>query len=79
MEDRRQFLLLIASAFEIITENRDDFIAVLNAENFFDLEDGLQIKCAENANLDYIVTEALKDFKSASVAALSISSALSLF
>ena len=78
LEDRRQFLLLIASAFEIITENRDDFIAVLNAESFFDLEDGLQIKCAENANLDYIVTENLKDFKSASVTALNISSVLSL-
>lgn len=77
LEDRRQFLLLIASTFQIIAENRDDFLAVLNTENFFDLEDGLQMRCAENAKLDYIVTENLKDFKTSKVPALAISSALS--
>ncbi|MBR3812969.1 MAG: PIN domain-containing protein [Spirochaetaceae bacterium] len=77
LEDRRQFLLLIASTFQIIAENSDDFLAVLNAENFFDLEDGLQMRCAENAKLDYIVTENLKDFKTSKVPALAISSALS--
>ena len=77
LEDRRQFLLLIASTFQIIAENSDDFLAVLNAENFFDLEDALQMRCAENAKLDYIVTENLKDFKTAKVPALTIASALS--
>ncbi|MBR6296879.1 MAG: PIN domain-containing protein [Treponema sp.] len=77
LEDRRQFLLLIASTFQIIAENKEDFLAVLHDENFFDLEDGLQMKCAENASLDYIVTENLKDFADSKVKAICISEALS--
>lgn len=77
LEDRRQFLLLIASTFQIIAETREDFLAVLNDKNFFDLEDGLQMKCAENSNLDYIVTENLKDFKTSKVPAICIADALS--
>ena len=77
LEDRRQFLVLVASGFQIIAENKDDFLSVLHDENFFDLEDGLQMKCAEKTVLDYIVTENLKDFKTAKVPAICISDALS--
>ncbi len=76
IEDRRDFLLLIVSNFNIITENKDDFLSVLSSENFFDLEDGLQMKCAENAALDFIVTENLKDFENSKIPAIGISSAL---
>lgn len=41
IEERRRFLILIASFFQIVVENKDDFLYVLNDENFFDLEDGL--------------------------------------
>ena len=47
--DRREFLLLIVSNFQIIAENQKDFLAVLNDSDFFDLEDGLQMKCAEKS------------------------------
>lgn len=76
VEDRRDFLLLIVSNFQVIAEEQDDFLAVLNDSAFFDLEDGLQMKCAENAALDYIVTENLKDFKNSKVPAVSIDETL---
>lgn len=69
-------MILIASFFQIVVENKDDFLYVLNDENFFDLEDGLQMRCAENANLDYIVTENLKDFVNSKVKSISIKEAL---
>lgn len=74
--DRRQFLLLIVSSFQIITEKKEGFLSVLTSEGFFDLEDSLQMKCAEKANLDYIVTENLKDFKESKIPAVSINEAL---
>lgn len=76
VEDRRDFLLLIVSNFQVIAEEQDDFLAVLNDPAFFDLEDVLQMKCAENAALDYIVTENLKDFKNSKVPAVSIDETL---
>ena len=45
-------------------------------KEFFDLEDGLQMKCAENAVLDYIVTENLKDFRNSKIPAISIEEVL---
>ena len=78
VEDRRQLLLLIVSSFQVISESRSDFVSVLTDKNFFDLEDGLQMKCAENTNLDYIVTENLKDFNNSKVPAVNIETALKL-
>ena len=71
-------MLLIVSSFQVISENRRDFVSVLTDKNFFDLEDGLQMKCAENTNLDYIVTENLKDFNNSKVPAVNIETALKL-
>ena len=78
VEVRRQLLLLIVSSFQVISESRSDFVSVLTDKNFFDLEDGLQMKCAENTNLDYIVTENLKDFNNSKVPAVNIETALKL-
>ena len=78
VEDRRQILLLIISNFQLIIEKKEDFLAVLNDLNFFDLEDGLQMRCAEKANLDYIITENLKDFLNSKIPAINIDSALKL-
>ncbi|MCI6593217.1 MAG: hypothetical protein MSH65_11315 [Spirochaetia bacterium] len=71
-------MLLIVSSFQVISESRRDFVSVLTDKNFFDLEDGLQMKCAENTNIDYIVTENLKDFNNSKVPAVNIETALKL-
>lgn len=75
-EQRRKFILIIVNNFTIITENKDDFLEVLSDTEFFDLEDGLQMKCAEKAGLDFIVTENQKDFENSKIPALDISTAL---
>jgi predicted nucleic acid-binding protein len=75
-EDRRQLLLFLVSGFSIIIEDKSMFLTALNSENFFDLEDGLQMACAEKAHLDYIVTQNLKDFISSPVTAISIAECL---
>ncbi|MDD7534075.1 MAG: hypothetical protein SPK18_09330 [Treponema sp.] len=69
---------MIVSSFQVISESRRDFVSVLTDKNFFDLEDGLQMKCAENTNIDYIVTENLKDFNNSKVPAVNIETALKL-
>ena len=66
------------SNFTVIPEGGSDFLSVLNAEGFFDLDDGLQMHCAENEKLDYIVTENLKDFESSHVSAVSIQKMLAI-
>lgn len=76
-ETRRKFILIMVHNFTILTEGKERFLDALADENFFDLEDGLQMKCAENASLDYIVTENLKDFADSKVKAICISEALS--
>jgi len=54
--------LLLCNKFEIIGIDCQMLMAVLNADNFKDIEDGLQIQCAEDEGLDYIVTRNIKDF-----------------
>ena len=77
-DDRRQFLQLIVSRIKIIVEPNEIFSLALDDENFLDLEDGLQIKCAESEKLDYIVTENLRDFQNSKVKAVSINEALEI-
>lgn len=69
-EDRHQFLLMIANNFTILTEPNDTFLSVLTDSSFDDLEDGLQMQCAKDAVLDYIVTENIAHFKNSKVQAL---------
>ncbi|MCQ2613593.1 MAG: PIN domain-containing protein [Treponemataceae bacterium] len=69
-EDRLKFLLMIANNFTILTEPNDVFLSVLSDSDFFDLEDGLQMQCAEDAVLDYIVTENTEHFRASKVKAL---------
>lgn len=66
-EDRHQFLLMMANNFTILTEPNDAFLSVLTDPNFSDLEDGLQMQCAKDAVLDYIVTENIEHFKNSKV------------
>ena len=78
VEERKNFLLLIASNFQIVPENQNDFFEVLSSPTFFDIEDGLQMRCAEKVVVDYIVTENLKDFLSSKVPAVDTASALKI-
>lgn len=65
--DRQRLLKFIISKMNIISEERDDFEEVLSIEKLDDLEDGLQMQCAKKMNLDYILTENIKDFANSAV------------
>lgn len=68
--ERQTLLKFIVSKFEVIPEDKSDFENVLSVEYLDDLEDGLQIQCANKENLDYIITENVKDFSSSLVPAI---------
>jgi predicted nucleic acid-binding protein len=78
VEERRLFLQLILSRFNVVEESSDMFSAVLTDPNCKDLEDGLQMECAARERVDFIVTENIKDFKFSRVKALSAKDALSM-
>ena len=51
-------------------ENKETIRMALLNERWNDLEDGLQMQCAIEKNLDYIVTHNKKDFSSSKVKAI---------
>lgn len=59
---RKQLLLLLCEHFHVIAENKEIIKSALKNENWNDLEDGLQMQCALEKDLDYIVTRNIKDF-----------------
>ncbi len=67
---RKQLLLLLCEYFHIIVENKETIRMALLNERWNDLEDGLQMQCAIEKNLDYIVTHNKKDFSSSKVKAI---------
>ena len=77
-QDRQKLLRFIVSKFHIISENEIDFKTVLLEEDLADLEDSLQMQCAKKENLDYIITENIRDFMNSSVKVLSTNDFLKL-
>lgn len=67
---RKQLLLLLCEFLHIITENKEMIVTALKHEKWKDLEDGLQMQCAAEKNLDYIVTRNIKDFTDSKIKAI---------
>lgn len=78
LEKRRRLILFILANTKVVPESQMMFDNVLNQDHFFDLEDGLQQQCASISNLDYVVTQNLRDFQNSKVKAVSIRDALRL-
>jgi predicted nucleic acid-binding protein len=68
--ERTEILLMLCNYFEIINIEKLMMVSVLENDDLQDLEDGLQIQCAKDANLDYIITRNIKDFTKSSIKAL---------
>lgn len=60
--DRKEWTKFVVNTFTILTEDKKVFDECLKAEHFDDLEDQLQMESAAEANLDYVITENIKDF-----------------
>jgi len=50
--------------------DRELVLDALDASEFQDLEDSLQMKCADEKGLDYIITRDINDFKASNIKAL---------
>lgn len=79
VELRREILLMFANNLYILSETNTEFKKVLEKEFFWDIEDGLQMQCAETASLNYIVTENIKDFTNSTVPAVRIGEFVNLW
>jgi len=69
-EKARDFLHFIREAFSIIPFRRSVFSSALKSNNP-DFEDDIQIACAEELGVDYIITRNTKDFIQSKIPALS--------
>lgn len=78
VEKRRVLILFLLANMKVVPESYTMFDNALNDISFCDLEDGLQQQCAAISNLDFIVTQNLKDFGKSKVKAISIKEALAL-
>ena len=70
LEEKKKLIQLLLNRSEIIEENKDDIKSFLISELYDDLEDCLQIQCAQNLSLNYIITRNVKDFKNSTVPAV---------
>ena len=56
VDERKSIVLNLCKFFRVIPESKIFFIEVCNNPDWNDLEDGLQMKCAEIEKLDFIIT-----------------------
>lgn len=71
VEMRKKLLGLICEGMYVIPEDKELILEVLHHEEWRDLEDGLQMQCAKEAEVEYIVTQNLKDFCGSEIEAVS--------
>lgn len=71
VEKRKELLCLICEGMQVVPENKDMILEILSSDGYRDLEDGLQMKCAKVAEVDYVVTQNLKDFQKSEIEAVS--------
>jgi len=67
VEERNNFSRLLCNRFTIIGIGREQMLAALDGDGFKDLEDSLQMECAYEKNVDYIITRDVSDFKNSRI------------
>lgn len=70
LQARKNVITLLCTYFTVIPEDGNAYLSVAQNQMMEDLEDGLQMHCAENCNLDYIITRNIKDFSNSSISAI---------
>ena len=79
VEERKALILNLCSFFIVIPEDKNFYTAVCQNNDWNDLEDGLQMKCADFENLEYIVTrDAGKGFNNSPVKVISAENFLNI-
>lgn len=67
---RKKLLIFLCDTMEIISEDQVTIRNALYNEQWMDLEDGLQMECADKMKMDYIITRNTRDFTMSKVTAI---------
>lgn len=70
LEERLSLIGNLCKYVTVLSESQTDFEAIARNPETRDLEDSLQMICAENYALDYIVTRNTKDFSASKIPAI---------
>lgn len=63
-------LRLICESINVIPEDSQTILRALNHKEWNDIEDALQMQCAKQIGVRYIVTQNLKDFSTSETEAI---------
>jgi len=66
----KKMLIELCEYIEVVGIQKKQIIDALVNEDFDDLEDRLQVECAQTVNADYIVTRNIPDFSTSPVPAI---------
>ena len=69
-EERRRALTEVTDMLTVTSASHEEVVNAIQNENFPDLEDCLQEKCALNVGADFIVTNNIKDFSASQIPAV---------
>ena len=69
-QERRLILLNLCQILTVVGITKDNIENVLKNEEFTDMEDCLQMECAINFDVEYIITRNIKDFKESCIPAI---------
>jgi predicted nucleic acid-binding protein len=70
VSERRDMLSKLCGFIDVAGINKQHIINAIANETFDDIEDCLQMECAESIGADYIVTRNISDFSTSSIPAL---------
>jgi predicted nucleic acid-binding protein len=70
-EKRKEMLLDLCAIVQIVGIDQIKLLEALRNEDFRDIEDCLQAKCASEVNADYIITRDMGDFANSPIPVLS--------
>lgn len=71
VERRKQLLQLLCESMNVIPEDCQTILRALSRTEWQDMEDALQMQCAKEVGVEYIVTQNLKDFSTSEIDAIS--------
>ena len=72
-DERRAILRNLCQILYVESIDRTKLLSALDDSSFSDFEDCLQVKCAANARVNYIITRNLSDFAASPIPCLSAS------
>lgn len=67
---RRKWMKKVLQVVHVTGASHEAVLKAIDMDNFRDLEDCLQDRCAESVNAQYIITNNIKDFKESVITAI---------